>query len=381
MTPDVALPGNGAHAGTRRARRFAATALPIVAIALFVGSIGLSVWASSNAGTLGYDYLSYDKAIRRFLAGGPLYDAAFNAPGPFGLFFYPPTFVPFILSLALLTPSQAVWAVTALMTACVLAAVALMPVRPSVRWAVLALGAVSWPVVDSIKLGQVGTLLLLLFVIGWRWVDRPISLGLATAVGTAIKLQPALLLGWALLTGRRAAVVVGLVAMAALAAVATIIVGRQAWLDEAALLTRLSQPVTAPHVVTAGRAALEAGLSPSLAWVVQLADWFAIAALTAFAIFRRSAVGSYLAVVIASQALSPILWDHYAVMLLLPVAWLLDRGWWWAAVIPLGMALPLGAAAITPIATYPIAYLAALIAVVAADRGPLAAPAATAPTT
>ena len=47
------------------------------------------------------------------------------------------------------------------------------------------------------------------------------------------------------------------------------------------------------------------------------------------------AVPSYLVAVVASQLLSPILWDHYAIVLLLPVAWLIDRGWTWAALIPL----------------------------------------------
>ena len=45
---------------------------------------------------------------------------------------------------------------------------------------------------------------------------------------------------------------------------------------------------------------------------------------------RGPAVPSYLATVIVSQLLSPILWDHYALLLLLPVAWLVDRGHWWA---------------------------------------------------
>ena len=38
---------------------------------------------------------------------------------------------------------------------------------------------------------------------------------------------------------------------------------------------------------------------------------------------------------VASQFISPVLWDHYAVILLLPTAWLLNRGQWWAALIPL----------------------------------------------
>ena len=49
----------------------------------------------------------------------------------------------------------------------------------------------------------------------------------------------------------------------------------------------------------------------------------------------------YLVAVVASQLLSPILWDHYAVLLLLPVAWLLDRGHWWVMVIPLASSIAL----------------------------------------
>ena len=44
----------------------------------------------------------------------------------------------------------------------------------------------------------------LLFVLGWRWLDRPVRLGAAIAIGTLIKVQPALLGVWALLTGRLA---------------------------------------------------------------------------------------------------------------------------------------------------------------------------------
>ena len=46
------------------------------------------------------------------------------------------------------------------------------------------------------------------------------------------------------------------------------------------------------------------------------------------------AVPSYLVAVVASQLLSPILWDHYALLLLLPVAWLIERGWTWAVADP-----------------------------------------------
>ena len=62
--------------------------------------------------------------------------------------------------------------------------------------------------------------------------------------------------------------------------------------------------------------------------------------------------------VIASQLLSPILWDHYAMLLLLPVAYLCASGRWWALVIPLVTATPL--VGITPPVAYPICFFVAL---------------------
>ena len=82
-------------------------------------------------------------------------------------------------------------------------------------------------------------------------------------------------------------------------------------------------------------------MSESVALLVHYANLVLVAAVMVFVTLRGSAVASYLAVVIASQFLSPVLWDHYALVLLLPVAWLLARGRWWAAVIPLLTATPL----------------------------------------
>jgi hypothetical protein len=58
---------------------------------------------------------------------------------------------------------------------------------------------------------------------------------------------------------------------------------------------------------------------------------------------------------------SPVLWDHYALLLLLPVAWLLDRGRLWAALVPLATAIFL--VGITPGIAYPIVFWIMLLAV------------------
>ena len=76
---------------------------------------------------------------------------------------------------------------------------------------------------------------------------------------------------------------------------------------------------------------------------------------------RSPAVASYLVAVIASQLLSPILWDHYALLLLLPVAWLVDRGQAWAVLIAL--ATPWLLVGTVPDAIYPVAFWVTLVAV------------------
>ena len=76
---------------------------------------------------------------------------------------------------------------------------------------------------------------------------------------------------------------------------------------------------------------------------------------------------SYLVAVIASQLVSPILWDHYAMLLLLPVAYLLAAGRWWALVIPLVSAWPL--VGLTPAFVYPVAFWVTLLATLLVGRG------------
>jgi hypothetical protein len=88
-----------------------------------------------------------------------------------------------------------------------------------------------------------------------------------------------------------------------------------------------------------------------------------VVAAVALVTWRGSSVASFLAVVIASQFLSPVLWDHYALVLLLPVAWLLDRGRWWAALIPLLTSTPLLVLGIGLPIAYPVAFWAALLGV------------------
>jgi alpha-1,2-mannosyltransferase len=341
------------------APRLARTALPVVAIVVFVAVLGATV-AVAGA-TLGYDFLAYHQAAVRLLDGRPVYDLGFEASGAFGLFYYPPTFVPIVAPFGLLSATTAVWVWTGLLVGVFLLGVALLPVSTTVRWWIVLLAGLSWPFVYGVKLGQVGPILFLLFTIGWRWLDDPVRVGLTGALGAAVKLQPGLILVWALLTGRYRAVAVGAVALLVFAAVATLVAGPGSWADFVTLVRQVSDPITTPHNFTPGAIGYQLGLGADVASIVQLANTVLVLLMVVVAARWSSAEASYLATVVASQLLSPILWDHYAMLLLLPVAYLLAAGRWWALVIPLATAVPV--VGITPNIVYPIAFWVALLGV------------------
>ena len=318
--------------------RFLRTALPLVAVATF----GLTVLAGvTTAGqNLGWDYQAYASAGNLTLDGAPLYDPAADVAGPRGTYLYPPQFAIAVVPFALLPAEVGLWLWTALMIVSFVAAIAIMPVDRSVRWSMLLLGALAWPVIYTFRLGQVGPLLLLLLAMGWRWLDRPIVLGLTMAAGAMIKVQPLLLILWAALVGRWRAVAIACIVIVVTGAVATIVFGPDVWSDYAMLLGRVSSPVTTPHNFTPGGLALQRGVSEDVASVIQVTSILIILATTLVAITTTSSEVSYLTTATASQLLSPVLWDHYALVLLLPVAWLLQRRQWWAVAIPLLMSIP-----------------------------------------
>lgn len=349
---------------TGRWSGLARAALPIVALLSFVAGVGLTIAAAGD--TLGYDFLAYHQAVERVLAGQPLYDMSFTETGGFGLFYYPPTFAPLILPLGLLSAAAATWVWIGGSLAAFLAGVAVLPVSRSVRWWVLLLAGWSFPFVYAVKLGQVGPILFALFAVGWRWLDQPARLGISGALGAAIKIQPGLLLAWALLTRRWGAVVVGAGLLVVLAVASVLIAGVGAWTDFFTLLRTVSDPITTEHNFTPGAIAYQLGVPEATAALIQFVSTAAVAAAFLLAIRKCSAEASFLVAVIASQLVSPILWDHYAMLLLLPVAYLLSAGRWWALAIPLVTAWPL--IEVTPPIVYPIVFWLTLVAVTVAGR-------------
>jgi hypothetical protein len=145
------------------------------------------------------------------------------------------------------------------------------------------------------------------------------------------------------------------------AVIATLLAGTGAWTDFLTLLRTVSDPITTPHNFTPGAVAYQLGVPADVATVIQVASTVLVLVLVLAAIRWATDEASYLATVVATQLVSPILWDHYATLLLLPVAYLLAAGRWWALAIPLATAWPL--VGFTPPAVYPLAFWITLVAV------------------
>jgi len=324
----------GVESPARARPRLAELLVPVGSVSLLVLMLGL-VLASAGK-TLGYDYTCYEGAARHLLDGQPIYDNAFSisvgtCPGTYT---YPPAFAVALVPWLLFGGAAAgLWCVA--MALCFVAGAALLPVRRDVRWLVVIVAALDWPLLYAVKLGQVEPLLFLGFAAAWRWMDRPWVVGVVTALGALIKVQPGLLGVWALATRRYRAVAVAVVVGVAAAAAATLVTGFGAWATYVDLLRGLGGTMTVAHNFAPGAAVHLAGASDGVATAVQLAS-VAVALAAALAAWRwASPVASLQVTIVVSQLLSAPLRDHYAVLLLLPVAWLVSRGRNWAALIPL----------------------------------------------
>ncbi len=308
--------------------------VPAGALALFALTVGVVLAAAGS--TLGYDYNCYAGAAQALRDGRPIYDVAYsvdvgNCPGTFT---YPPPFAAALVPwLSLGGAAAGLWCLA--MAACFIAGVAALPVRRDVRWLVVIVAALDWPLLYAIKLGQVEPILFLLFALSWRWIDSAAVVGTATAIGAVMKVQPALIGVWALATRRWRAAALSAGVAAALAISGTLFTGAGAWADYVELLRRLGGTLTTPHNFAPGAVARMAGLPADAATLLQLAS-AALAVLAVIASWRYTSPEVSLQIaILGSQLISSPLRDHYAVLLLLPVAFLVERGWTATIVLPL----------------------------------------------
>ena len=305
-------------------------------LAVLYARRALSGWGSGPAP---YDLMVFLHAADDVAAGRSPFPAVATLTGDQN-YVYPPLLALALIPLAALPTAVATLIWVALGVAAVVAALWLLHVRDP--WVYL-LALLAPATRDAVGAGTVGPLLVLLTAVAWRYRDRrPALPAVAVGLAVALKLFVWPLLVWLLAT-RRLAAAAGAVALGAAAALLSWAVigfdGLGAYPD---LLRRLSE-LEADRSYSAVAVGRALGLGSLAAAAVAIAVGAVCIAAAVWLARDRTATAeerdrrSLTAAIAAAVVLTPILWIHYLVLLLVPLALARPRfsPLWLVPVVPL----------------------------------------------
>lgn len=228
-----------------------------------------------------------------------------------------------VVPLTAVPPGVADWLATALVLASLVAALWVLEVRD---WRVYGV-VILWPaVIEGVQTANASLPLTLLVALTWRYRDRAAFAGAALGYGIAVKLFLWPVAVWLALVGRvrAAGVAAGVAALSLL-----LLLPFTSLVDYARLLRNLGE--TFEHQSYTPFALLaDLGVPDVAARTLTVALGLAVLALA----WRRNSLGLALA---AALVLSPIVWRHFFVLLLVPLAlsrprfdavWLVPVGLW-----------------------------------------------------
>ena len=361
--------------GTSLARRLLTAESTGLVLALAGGAVlvGALIAFQGSRGSA-FDFAAYDAAARRLAAGQPLYQAVTQqgpfAPGPAGIYLYPPPLAVLLLALVPLVPATAALAWQVLHVVALVVTCTILPVPRWVRFASFGIACLSLPSLLDLNLGNVSLFVLLAGAASWRWtgassggategsssmsrrsgrtrpavsrVVGPIAAGILAALAIAVRPQVAVVFAWWAWRRSRdtgAAVLGVLAAGGALLLGSALVAGAGSWTAYLRLLGNLRGAGTASSDVGLASLAQRAGLPDPIPILL-----FATGALLALAAVvvasRRDQESGLVAAATATLLVVPLLWPHYLVLLLLPGALLAARGQAWGLALPLLAWLP-----------------------------------------
>ena len=222
--------------------------------------------------------------------------------------------------------ASAIWG--ALLIVAILGAVWLLGVRD---WRVLAIVVSAHPVITSVRLGTLTPVLLLLAAIAWRWRDRRWVAGAALAAALSLKMFLWPLVVWFLATRRfgAAGIAAGLGVVATVGGWAVIgFEGMTSYPELLRMLTDVVETVGLSLVALGDQAGLPSGLARTLPLLVGIPLLVSV-----FVVARREDGDrrAFSIAVVASIAITPIVWLHYFTLLVAPLALARPRlAWPWA---------------------------------------------------
>ena len=333
-------------------------------LAVLVAVVVLALFSLGTRGGLGwgYDLGAYTDAADRLVRSLPLYQPITQQgpfePGPGGLYLYAPQLAVALLPLTAQAVGDQVAVWTVLHIGALVVACAAMPVRRTVRAATLIAAALCYPGISDMVLGNVSTFVFLASVLTWRWLERPLG-SIALAAGMTIRPTLGILLvTWALRRTWRP-IVWTVLAGLLLVAVTLPFAGLDAYLGYLTMLRNLTVGLAINQNSTVGSSAWQAGVPAEWADRLQLASYlFALVVVVASA--RRDAQTAFAGGVAASLLLSPLMWSHYLLSLLVPLALLVERGHRWVLLLFATTWIPVllsGANLIYPLLVFIVAAL------------------------
>ena len=184
----------------------------------------------------------------------------------------------------------------------------------------LAVVLVSWPFLFGLGLGAIGPFLVLGTGAAWRWRDHAWRGAVAIATIVAVKVFPWPLGVWLLITRRYRALLVCVVAGIVLTFGAWALIGFHGLLQYPQMLSDMSflqenraMSVVAVLVIAGVPSGVASAIAIALGAVMMLAAWRMAGGPDG----DRRAFGL---AVLAALTATPIVWDHYMVLLFIPIA-------------------------------------------------------------
>lgn len=280
--------------------------------------LALVGWTTLRPGAHVTDFATFYESGRMVMHGGSPYALLSSLPRvadphTFAPFVYPPPLAFAIVPLAVLPFGLANTAFFLLGVGAAVLALRLLGVRD---WACYAAAAASPPMLAAPATGSISAFLLLGVAAAWRFRDEAGRVAAAVAAVVVAKLFLWPLWIWLVLTRRyRAAALSALAGLAATVA-AWAIVGFSGLGQYPELLSRLTELT---GVNSYSLYALERAFAvPS--WAAQV-GLFAVAAIVGLLVARQASdERRFMAAIGLSLLLTPVLWQHYLVLLFVPIA-------------------------------------------------------------
>jgi hypothetical protein len=236
---------------------------------------------------------------------------------PFSIPVYPAAPNIAVLPLSLLPFWLAGTVYTIVSIAAMLVGIRLLGVRD---WRCLLLCAISWPFMFGLYLGAVGPFLVLGAGVLWRYRARTWPPALAAAAIVAAKVFPWPLAVWLLITRRYKAFALAIAAGIVLTFGAWALIGFDGLMQYPRMLSEVSF-IQQGRAVSLVAVLLVAGVPSGIASVIAMA--LACALLLLAWRLAGGAMGdrrAFALAIIAALVSTPIVWEHYMVLLLVPIA-------------------------------------------------------------